>query len=165
MRENIKFVELDEDNIYFHIFKREAHKWINRFGLNDWRIEFFIGDSCGSYPPGAIKVNPEARAFVTWKIEARAAGIYLERRWPEEELTELAVRRSAFHEVNHILIGRLNMMATMRYLDCEDTISEEVHVIIRRLENAMFMNEYLSEGVDEAEAKRKRLKKMAKAKK
>lgn len=142
MSEKLEWIEVTEDSIYFKMFKEEGEKWANRFGLHDWRIEFFVGNSCGSYPPGAVKVNPEARAFVTWKMDARAAGVYIERRWVKEELTEVAVRRAAFHEINHILIGRLNVLATMRYIDCEDTINEEVHVIIRRMEKAVFAHEY-----------------------
>ncbi len=135
-----RFIEITEEDEYFKAFVEEGKKWISRFGLLDWRIEFHVGDSCGSYPPN--RVDPEARAFVTWRIEARAAGIFLERRWAPGELTEYAVRRSAFHEVYHIVVGRLNMLATMRFLDCEQTIAEEVHTIIRRMENAVFNREY-----------------------
>lgn len=125
---------------HFEVFKQEGEKWIERFGLNDWRVEFFHGAGNGEVPPR------DARAFCAWKMEARCAGIHLAAMWPDEELTEKAIRRSAFHEVLHILLARIHCLAVMRFLDCSATIDEEVHTIIRRLESGIFNNEYKKQG-------------------
>lgn len=118
---------------HFELFTKECQKWIARLGLTDWRIEIFHSPA---------RNNPRARAWCDWDVNSRCAGIHLSDEWPEAELCNRTICRSAFHEVMHVVLGRLYMLSRMRFLDCDSTLGEEVHTIIRRLENGVFENEY-----------------------
>ena len=116
---------------HFEVFKKECLKWIKRFGLQDWRVDFFHEDWSDSYG--------QAKAWCKWNVNGRVVSFCLASEW-NIPIKAKDVQQTAFHEVGHLLLGRIDILAGTRYL-CEDEIKEEVHAIIRRLENAVFRKE------------------------
>lgn len=114
---------------HFELFKQEAEKWIDFYGLKDWRFCFYheegLENSAASYG---------------YNIQGRIVSIYLEPDWQHQEITEEQLKRSAFHEVTHILLARLREMALNR-VAFEVDIDEEIHSIIRTLEKVLFGRE------------------------
>lgn len=114
---------------HFDIFQKEALKWLDFFGLKGWDVHF-----------SHRKLNGD-RARIIFNGVGRVATIFLNTHWTEEDgilFTDKDIRKSAFHEVCELLLGRLNQMASQRFnLDALD-IEEEIHQIIRTLENVVF---------------------------
>lgn len=113
---------------HFDLFVKEAKKWIDFWGLTDWRIYFYHEDWSDAYG--------DAKAWYSWDIAGHVGSLCLNTSW-KCDLCENEVRKTAFHEVCHILLGRLDVLATRRYLR-EGELEEEVHAIIRRIENCIF---------------------------
>ena len=114
---------------YFILFKQEALYWINIFGLKGWDIIF------------TNKYDTENRATIGWKVTGRIAKINLSRNWEEgtTAVTPENIKKAAFHEVCELFFSRLQMMAEGRLCNNKDCIEEEVHSIIRTLENTVFI--------------------------
>lgn len=110
---------------HFHIFKEEAIYWLNYFGLKDWSVYF-----------SHKKISADARAEVTWKIIGRVCGISLALEWDMDDADEMQFRKSAFYEVCELLIAPLSSLAG--YFISQETITEQIHMIVRRLENTIF---------------------------
>ncbi len=110
----------------FQLFKDEALKWIDRFGLKGWDVTF-TNKSC----------RESDRANIAYRVLQRMATINLEPDWGEHEATDHLVAKAAFHEVGELFIGRLAILAQSRTTR-EDEIDEEVHNIIRTLENVLW---------------------------
>ena len=113
---------------HFKIFKIECEKWIARFGLTDWFVDFYHEDwseSCG-----------EGDAWCRWVKEGRAASLCLNTSLEniDGKSAPAFLRRLAVHEVAHILFARIQDLAKSRFVEVRE-IEEEIHVIIRRLEN------------------------------
>lgn len=108
------------------IFTDEVHKWINVFGLQGWRIWCLLGDTDG------------AGANVETDLDQHQAHIRLSQDYEETwGWDDKYLKQYAFHEVCHIWLSRLAHLAEERYVR-EDEISEEVHNVIRTLENVIF---------------------------
>lgn len=110
---------------HFELFKKECWKWIEKFGLYDWQYYFFHED----WEDGN-------RATIKYNVKSRAASINLSPIW-NTPITNLEVRRSAFHEVMEAMLGDLYLMGESREFD-EALFVGESHKIIRRLENVVF---------------------------
>lgn len=112
---------------YFPIFQKEANHWLELFGLKGWEIIFDLVD------------DKENRASIGWKVVGRVACINLSSDWYDiTSVTEAGVRKAAFHEVCELLLCRLSMMAEGKICNNKDCTIEEVHAIIRTLENVLF---------------------------
>lgn len=114
----------------FTIFKEEAQKWIDTFGLKDWEVTF-------DFSP---LENSSAECRVNW--HAKAALLTLGQ-FPRWEVTQDDVRRSAFHEVCELLLSDMEFTALNdEILHAERKLLTEVarHAVIRRLENSIFEN-------------------------
>lgn len=109
---------------HFAIFKKECERWIDRYGLKDWHIYFKHSE-----------IEHEVCARAEADLENRLARITLNTEWEEVEPTRANLQSAAYHEVCHILLHRLTELALLRGNLAE--IENEVHVIIRRLENAV----------------------------
>jgi len=115
----------------FEIFKNECKKWIDYFGLKNWQFYY-----------RHTKVE-EGRAQANFDCVNGIATLTLSTYWNElssDFLNDKTVRRVAFHEVCEVMFGRINDMVGQRYGLIEEDITEEIHRLIRILENTMFEN-------------------------
>ena len=114
---------------HFEIFKKECQKWIEIFGLKNWQINY------------VHKKLEKARARTSFNCVGGIATIFLNTNWDEDATYYFDVndiRKSAFHEVCELLLGRLNNMVEQRYALHGEDAEEEVHRIIRILENVLW---------------------------
>ena len=112
----------------FEVFKKKCKKWIEFFGLKGWEIDFAhkdMGDSLACCSMGAL--------------ENRSVTIILSTKWDiRPSVKELGI--TAFHEVCELLLMRLRVLCTYRYTT-ELEIKEEIHTLIRTLENVLYHRE------------------------
>ena len=116
---------------HFEIFKKECLKWIDFFGLVQWQIHFTFK-------------SLENRAQIAFNCVSGCATIILSSKWEENSkdfINDYNIRKAAFHEVCELLLGRLNDMVSQRYGLNEGDVDEEIHRIIRTLENKVFTTE------------------------
>lgn len=115
-------------NKQFEIFKKECERWIEYFGLKNWQIHYLLDDIDG-------------RAEIRYNCQDGIAVIVLAKEWDEIDdffVNDTSIKRSAFHEVLELLLGRLTNMASRRYNVDVGDIDEEAHSIIRTLENTIY---------------------------
>ena len=112
----------------FEIFKVEFTKWQKFFGLLGWEVSFDHRDI-------------EHRGTITFDIASRCATVTLGKKWDnyDIEIDKVDICKTAFHEACELLLGRLRVLALARFLHQEE-IDEEVHVIVRTLENVFWDN-------------------------
>lgn len=120
---------------HFNIFKKECKKWISIFGLKDWYIDFYHEDWSDNEGYG--------EAWCSWDLTSRTASLCLSTEWDESvELSIELLRRAAFHEVLHVVFGKIYCLGA---LDLEGNatkrkheVVEEVHRLIRLFETVVF---------------------------
>ena len=113
----------------FELFKKECTKWINYFGLKDWQVH---------YTHAKIE---RSRAQCCFNCVGRIATMTLNTKWDEinkDFVNDNNIKKTAFHEVCELMLGRLNDMVSQRYELSELDVEEEIHRIIRILENTVF---------------------------
>ena len=111
------------------MFKKEAQKWLDYFGMKDWSIYY------------AQEKLDGIRAQCSFNCVGGVATLILNTSWDEKDdsfVTNKIVKRTAFHEVCELLLGRLNNMASQRFNLDEMSVEEEIHRIIRILENSVW---------------------------
>ena len=119
----------------FKIFKDEAEFWKHYLGLLDWEIYYehsFIG---------------EGRAKCLGDPQARIVTIVLTTEWHCSHILEQEIRKSAFHEICEVLLYPLRQMIESNQYIADSDIDSQIHQIIRRLENTLFLlfdNKYKS---------------------
>jgi len=109
---------------HFEIFKKEALRWIDIFGLKNWEV-FFDHEK-----------REKARADVGLKFIDKQASICLSTIWKDLKPDVYYLKRSAFHEDCEILLARMDMMA--RNGARPDEIDEARHEVIKVLENILW---------------------------
>jgi len=109
----------------FRLFKAEAKKWIERFGLKEYRVSF------------VHETSKEFAATRAWfHSDGTIAEIGLSQDWAGDEVTKSRVALCAFHEVCHILLDELAGAAAARDTTLR-TVEYEEEKIIHRLEWAI----------------------------
>lgn len=103
----------------FEVFKKECLKWVEFYGLKDWRI---------SYDQKDTEANAETRYF----LENKSAVISLSNKYP----CETTLGRLAFHEVSELLLVEITHKLNW-FLNTQE-VNTMAHTIIRRLENSVF---------------------------
>lgn len=112
---------------HFNKFKKHCHKWINRLGLLDykWWFEF--------------QHMPEFEGYAgfnaCWK--GKTAVVTLNSEWRNQEPTDKALERAAFHECFEISMVRLHTMAE-HGPQLGNDVESEIHSAVRRIENVLF---------------------------
>jgi len=109
---------------HFELFKRECKKWIKLFGLIDYRIEYFNSEEANGS-------RGETRDY----DDLMAVDIIFPKELNDETNIE-KIKMAAFHEICEIMLMRLRKMADNYYNFYR--VNQEVHIIIRRLENFIF---------------------------
>jgi hypothetical protein len=107
-------------------FVEECKKWIEIFGLKDWKVDYLQEDLEGNW--AECRVNG---------VSNRNVVIVLNKKVNESDEKLINIKRTAFHEVVELLIYPLEYLAECRFLQPEEIIDER-HSIIRRLENSLF---------------------------
>ena len=108
----------------FELFKKECQKWIDYFGLKDWRVVYKHG----------TPISDDANASFESCIEDGIIMITLNTDIDNKNQLKL----SAFHEVvEGMLLIRLMHFIDKRYVD-ENMLEAEIHSIVRTLENTVF---------------------------
>jgi hypothetical protein len=113
----------------FEVFKKEAEKWVDYFGLSGWEINF-----------GHENIDNEACSNLEIRITHRLAVIILEKSWSNNDAVKPTVynlKKSAFHEVCELLLARIRCKMLDQNID-NDEVEELMHEMITRLENSLF---------------------------
>ena len=110
------------------IFQEAVVYWQRRLGLLDWHI----------YTRHKTR-DRDAQASCYPNLGGRCATLYLSKVLDnyDEPPGETFIRRIAFHEVCEVLMARMVICATARYVTGEE-IDEARHEIIRTLEHVIF---------------------------
>lgn len=107
----------------FSVFKAECQKWIRRFGLTDWKIHYHFEE----VDDGLAGINRD--------FEGKIARISLNPFQENCTKQDVNVKRSARHEVLHLLLGELDYLNGRRLIS-SNTWDAAEHTVIRRLEYA-----------------------------
>ena len=113
---------------HFDIFKKEAEKWINKFGLLDWEVSF------------RHEMSEKNRATCAYDYTGKIASLVLSTKWENFEPTTKNIKKTAFHEICELLLGEIGCLAEDRGWDKLE-MDRSRHAVIRRLENAIFKKE------------------------
>lgn len=111
----------------FEIFQRSVRYWIEKFGLKGWRISFnqrSMGDK-GYF------------AELDYHMMNRSCVFCFTLDYKKISEVEFDPDNLGFHEVSELLMSRLRVLSSERFIS-EDEITEEIHAIIRMLENTVY---------------------------
>ena len=112
----------------FKLFVEECEKWIDFFGLKDWYVIFDHEDIEDQYEGSTARY--------VYDRKARVVRITLNKILNVMEDKRKVLKVAAFHEVSELLLIRLIDFA---HGDVPiEEIDEEIHVIVRRLENSVY---------------------------
>ena len=111
---------------HFELFQKECRKWIDIFGLDEWKIYFLHLDQPDSKRLAAC--NYVGLTFV--------ATFILNKDWKHDAPNNNLVKMVARHEVVHLLIAPLNCLATSRYVT-EDEVDNAVERLVHKIEAIM----------------------------
>lgn len=126
-----------EDKIYkltkrdFKTFAKACLTWQKALGLLDWEITLTFD----LYPQKSRDESVEA--WCDFKEYSRVVTIALKKEqfYP---FTSYMLKKAAFHEMAHLLLADLDMMATEGGAVPTREVDKEVHKIIVRLTNVFF---------------------------
>jgi len=128
---------LTDDN--FEVFKDEFMYWVGVYGLKGWELHFVFDDD----------ENSDCRAQIARDHNGRIAVVMLTKKWVGEEPTDRNVRKCGYHEASELLLSKLNDICRARTFS-DNQIEEEIHNIIRILENQHWQPEYIRRVEDES---------------
>ena len=114
---------------HFKKFKEYFDFWINEFGLKAWEIAYFFKKT-------EDHDEEDARASVQFDNGARIVVCCLNKRWCGSDPTQHNLSKCAYHEVLELMFGKLNELTRVKCT--ESDITEELHRVIRILENVHF---------------------------
>ena len=114
----------------FRLFVSECQYWIGKYGLTSWEVHYEFGET-----------ENFNRAECHVQVDDFIAIITLPKTWIGTEPSNKMICRSAFHEVNEVLMSTLLILARERFIS-EDRLGIETHRIIRTFENAVFDDDY-----------------------
>lgn len=109
----------------FRIFKDECQKWINFWGLVNWKVY---------YEHDYIEIP----ACIVYNLDAMIATITLTTMYDNDFYSIHNIRLNAFHEVCELMLAELMIYANERFDVDKRNLDKACHGIIRRLENKMF---------------------------
>lgn len=104
-------------------FKDECLRQIERLGLKDWDITVEHKDLDGE--------DADDQAVTQFSNAGRVAVITLNKRWTPKDS-----RRVAKHEVGHVLLGRVQILAATRWVN-EKELDDEVEALCTILEKVL----------------------------
>jgi len=109
-------------NKYLNIFKKECKKWIDILKLDNWEVYYDWQDKEGTF------------ASIYTDLSGYVATIFLTRDWEDLfDHIEEQIKRTAKHEVIHLLLSRLSDNARSRFI-AEADLGESEEELVRKLE-------------------------------
>jgi len=111
------------NNSIFDEFKDECNRQIERLGLKDWDIEIRQEQMCGEDETNAANTQ--------FTEKGRVAVITMNSAFPPDN-----PRQVAKHEVAHVLLGRLNLVAENRFIT-EEELADAIESVCTRLEKVL----------------------------
>lgn len=110
----------------FELFKKCVMYWVGQFGLYGWDIRLLHQE------------DEDSIAYARYNVPNRLVSIILAKNWDDKVVTDVQIDKAAFHEVGELLMMRLRFIAESRFIT-EEEIGEEIHGIIRILENVVWI--------------------------
>ena len=111
----------------FKIFRDECRKWIDIFGLKSWSVKYDHRNAAGK----------DTLASCCYSVTDRVATLVLSKDWGNDVVDDYQIEKSAFHEVCELFLANIRTLAEYRYTTMLE-IDEEVHAVIRTLENVLY---------------------------
>ena len=112
---------------HFKLFRQECEKWIKAFNLRNWEINYRH-----TKPPG------DQKAWAALNHQGRQCDLCLSSGWREAfPITNIEIRKTAFHEVCELLLYPMYYLAESRFLS-ESEMEPACHDVIHALQNAVF---------------------------
>lgn len=108
----------------FALFQAECARWLQRFGLTEWRASF------------KWRQLDEDFAQTHINIQGRCAAFVLSKAWPKDVSHHSQVRSSALHEVVHLLVYDVEHLVTDRVVTVE-LKDRTVEALVRRIQHAL----------------------------
>lgn len=121
MSEKIKTKKED-----FELFKREFLRWVDILGLRGWEVMFLHE-----------QLSDGNIAAATYNMMNRCATIKYSKSYSKQYYSKYEIKKTAFHECCELFFARISSLALYRHTT-EDEVTEEIHNIIRTLENTYF---------------------------
>lgn len=121
-------MELKESD--FEEFKKEAKRWIDLFGLKDWKVEYAFSELEDAYAQYSLQWQGKIALITLNKYPAKESSDYIN------------VKRTAFHEVCELLLADMEYIALdeeIPYSERKGLTEAARHGVIRRLENSVFL--------------------------
>jgi hypothetical protein len=111
---------------HFQVFKKECLRLIDLFELNNWNVEFQHGELNLRF------------AEIKTSLDDYIATIGFNIEWDDvlRPCTEEEIKKSALHEVIHLLLSRLSDMGAARYITSAEFKSTEEE-LVHKLEKIM----------------------------
>jgi len=116
---------------HFDIFRQECIRWVRFFGLKEWKI------NAVRRLDETLFEEERALGKCAADPQSRVADFVIDADWGEIRVTTELLELCAFHEVCELLLFKLAKMAEVQY--SKAVVEEEVHVIVRKLENSIFL--------------------------
>lgn len=105
----------------FQLFKTECQKWIDKFELNNWKIYYKHENLGNGHYFGDINVQRED-SVATLRLST------------DVKADEFDIKRTAKHEILHLLLGRLSRLGEARFIT-HDAVYEAEESLVRKLEH------------------------------
>jgi hypothetical protein len=111
---------------HFQVFIAEFKRLVNKLELNNWRVDFVLQKDLGSF----------GRCIAD--IGGYVATIMLCDEWDDSirPLTTKTLKETAKHEINHLMIARLECQAKSRFVSAAE-VGEAAEELVRKLSFAM----------------------------
>lgn len=116
---------------HFELFRKEVYRLQHKLGLTDWTIDVIHAD-CADLP--------KSRAWFSGYPSDSVAVIGLSLDWENDKITSKRLKRSASHELMHVMFTKMSACATDRYAP-KGLFEIEEHAAIRRWENFLYGDE------------------------
>ena len=110
----------------FKYFKERCEYWINIYNLKNWRIYYLHEQDDGT-----------AKACIDYDSEAMTVALTLQKSWGSNIISKDELDKTAFHEVQEILLTKIHSIAQSRSYE-PYFLEQARHEIIRIMENAVF---------------------------
>jgi len=109
----------------FELFKKECHRWADRFELSEWRLDLGLSS----------KVRADTLADINRHLENRVITVRLNSNISKlkDESWEDLLKETAKHEMIHALLGATAILAKCRYVQ-EDELRAAEEGLVRKLE-------------------------------
>jgi len=111
----------------FRFFESEVKRWRNLFGLSGWELTVLHEEHCESNGRGCA-------AMCETDYESRMAIVTLARDWGPMETTRDNIAATALHEVLHMVLAPLKLIALARAATWAEIVGAE-HEVLNVIQN------------------------------